>query len=213
MPFSWDPSYGARVGVLPLGGGQARWVDVPISYVFHGTNAWREGDEVVMDLSVQRTMFKAGGDEGSAGLQRWRVGTGGEALTFSADVVSDRPIDLPTIDRRVTGRRHRHAYYVPTRDALGGFEFGGVVRLDASTGATEEWDPGELEAGGEPLFVPRPGGSADDDGWLLVYVYDKTRDSSDLVVLDASALPAGPVARVHLPRRVPFGFHGSWLPA
>jgi carotenoid cleavage dioxygenase len=32
-------------------------------------------------------------------------------------------------------------------------------------------------------------------------------------ILDATDIGAGPVATVHLPRRVPFGFHGSWLPA
>ena len=33
----------------------------------------------------------------------------------------------------------------------------------------------------------------------------------DLVILDASAPGSDPVARIHLPQRVPFGFHGSWI--
>ncbi len=43
------------------------------------------------------------------------------------------------------------------------------------------------------------------------FVYDPTRDSSDLVVLDASDMAAEPIATVRLPRRVPFGFHGNWV--
>lgn len=213
MPFSWDPTYGARVGVLPLAGGAARWTDIPLCYVFHGTNAWRDGDDVVVDVSVQRTMFKEGGDEGSAGLQRWRVGTGRSALTFTQDVIIDRNIDLPTIDRSRTGRAHRYGYYVVTREDGDDVEFGGVVRVDALTGRSVEWDPGLEQAGGEPLFVPRSDGLSEDDGWVLVFVFDKTRGSSDLVILDAGDVSAGPVARVHLPRRVPFGFHGWWLGA
>lgn len=212
MPFRWQESYGSRVGVMPLGGGDARWVDVPTCYVFHGTNAWREGDDVVVDLSVLGTMFREGGDEGSRGLQRWRIGTAGASLTFGANVITERQIDLPTIDRRLTGRSHRYGYYVPTRDELGGFEFGGVVRVDARSGETDHWDPGVNEAGSEPLFVPRPGGTSDEDGWVVVFVYDKSRNTSDLAVLDASNVAAGPIARVHLPRRVPFGFHGWWMP-
>jgi carotenoid cleavage dioxygenase len=44
-------------------------------------------------------------------------------------------------------------------------------------------------------------------------VYDSARDTSQLLVLDATDLAAGPVARVMLPRRVPHGFHGTWAPA
>jgi carotenoid cleavage dioxygenase-like enzyme len=213
MPFVWDPSHGSRVGVMPLGGGGTRWVDVPSCYVFHGTNAWREGDDVVVDLSVQRTMFKPGGDEGSAGLQRWRIATGGSALRFGSEVVVDRPIDLPTIDRRRTGRSHRYGYYVPTREEGDDVVFGGIVRVDARTGATSEWVPGPDEAGAEPLFVPRPGGTADDDGWVLAFVFSRSQGTSDLAVFDAADVARGPVARVHLPQRVPFGFHGCWLPS
>ena len=41
---------------------------------------------------------------------------------------------------------------------------------------------------------------------------DAGRDGSDLVILDASDFTASPVATVALPQRVPFGFHGSWVP-
>ncbi len=213
LPFRWDPSYGARIGVLPLDGpaSTVRWVEIPPVYVFHGTNAFRDGDDVVVDVSVQRTMFKEGGDEGSDGLHRWRIGTGGPSLTFTDTKLTDRQIDLPTIDRRVTGRPHRYAYYVPTRDEFGGFEFGGVVRWDAVRLEATVWEPGDGVAGGEPLFVPD--GPGEDDGWVLLFTYDKARDASDLVVLDASDVAAGPVARVRLPRRVPFGFHGCWVPS
>lgn len=43
------------------------------------------------------------------------------------------------------------------------------------------------------------------------YVYDAAEARSDLVLLDAGTLDA--VAAVHLPDRVPHGFHGNWVPA
>ena len=54
---------------------------------------------------------------------------------------------------------------------------------------------------------------ADGEGWVMSYVYDRATDRSEVHVLDASDIAAGPVATVKLPRRVPFGFHGSWMPA
>ena len=43
--------------------------------------------------------------------------------------------------------------------------------------------------------------------------YDRTSDSSDLVIYDAHAFSAKPEARIHLPVRIPFGFHGAYLDA
>jgi len=63
------------------------------------------------------------------------------------------------------------------------------------------------------VFAPDPYGTAEDYGWLLNIVYDDQQDSSYLVVLDARDVAAGPVATVHLPRRVPFGFHANWFAA
>jgi carotenoid cleavage dioxygenase len=63
----------------------------------------------------------------------------------------------------------------------------------------------------EPVFVPRSADATEDDGWVLAYVHDEARDACDIVVLDAQDFSAPPVATVHLPVRVPFGFHGNWI--
>jgi carotenoid cleavage dioxygenase len=62
------------------------------------------------------------------------------------------------------------------------------------------------------VFVPASASAAEDEGWVLTYVYDEARDASSLVVLDATGFDKPPVASVTLPQRVPFGFHGSWIP-
>ena len=60
------------------------------------------------------------------------------------------------------------------------------------------------------MFVPTAGDAAEDDGVLIGYVYDGDRDASDLLFLDAGTLETA--AAVHLPARVPYGFHGNWVP-
>jgi carotenoid cleavage dioxygenase len=62
------------------------------------------------------------------------------------------------------------------------------------------------------VFVPARPDAAEDDGFVLAYVYDAERNGSDVVILHAQDFESGPVATVHLPERVPYGFHGSWLP-
>lgn len=49
------------------------------------------------------------------------------------------------------------------------------------------------------------------DGWLLVCIYRRATDTSELVILDGSNVEGEPIATVHLPRRIPAGFHGAWL--
>jgi carotenoid cleavage dioxygenase len=58
-PFSWEPDYGARLGVLPLGGdaSEIRWVEIDPCYVFHELNAYRAGDEIVIDVCRHDRMF------------------------------------------------------------------------------------------------------------------------------------------------------------
>ncbi len=62
------------------------------------------------------------------------------------------------------------------------------------------------------MFASAAASGAEDEGWILTYVYDASRDKSDLVIIDATEFEKGPIARVHLPGRVPNGFHGSWIP-
>ena len=45
----------------------------------------------------------------------------------------------------------------------------------------------------------------------MTYVHDETTDTSHLTILDASNMAADAVAEIHLPRRIPTGFHGSWI--
>ena len=57
-----------------------------------------------------------------------------------------------------------------------------------------------------------PTGPAEGEGVIMTYVYDKAENSSSLVVLDARDVAAGPLARVKMPQRVPYGFHATWIP-
>ena len=66
--------------------------------------------------------------------------------------------------------------------------------------------------GAEPLLVPKDGSTDEGVGWVLVCVNDRGGGPAELVVLDGEDLAAEPVARIHLPRRVPDGFHGNWVP-
>ncbi|HEY8516155.1 MAG TPA: carotenoid oxygenase family protein [Candidatus Binatia bacterium] len=213
-PFSWYPEYGARIGVMPLGGegSEIRWVEIPECYVYHEVNAYRDGDEIVLDVCRHDYMF-AGERFGEAPLHvhRWRIGTAGEQLTFRDERVTELSLELPTHDRRFTGRPHRYGWFVVSEDHPLTLNFSGTAMIDYRTGDLRVWDPGPNRHAAEAFFVP--GGPGEGEGWLLTFVYDRASDTSDLVILDAQRVERGPVAEVRLPRRVPYGFHAVWVPA
>ena len=86
-----------------------------------------------------------------------------------------------------------------------------IIKNDIVTGAEQAHYLGAGQVSGEAVFVPSRHPSCEDDGWLITIVHDLTRPAAALVILDASAPAARPVATVHLPRRVPFGYHGEWI--
>jgi carotenoid cleavage dioxygenase-like enzyme len=91
--------------------------------------------------------------------------------------------------------------------------FGGLIKHDYDTGTREVWNSGPNVHAGEWLFVPSGSDRSDDAGYLLTYDYDDANDRSHLLIVDATAVKAGPVARIALPQRVPYGFHAAWVTA
>lgn len=213
LPYSWNPDYGARVGLLPREGGadDVRWFDVEPCYVFHPLNAYDTPDgNVVVDHVRHPRMFdrdRLGPNEGPARLERWTIDTSsGKVIEETLD---DHPQEFPRHDERILARKHRYGYGATFGRAA---EAGVALKHDLDRGITEEHDYGPGRQTGELVFVPRGDDAAEDDGWLLSIVYDRPTDSSQLVVLHAQDFTGDPVAVVQLPQRVPFGFHGNWVP-
>ncbi len=214
MPYVWTPKYGSRLGVMPLGGpaSSIRWVEIEPCYVFHGMNAWREGNDVVLDVCRMDKVFQGHNGLGPPSyLHRWRIDTSGPALTFHDEVRSDLAADLPSIDRRYAGRAYRHGWRVEAPPANDNVVLTGAVHIDAKTGTETRWDPGPQHSSGEWLFVAT--GPDEGEGVVMTYTYDQATATSALVVLDARDVGAGPMARITLPQRVPYGFHATWVPA
>jgi carotenoid cleavage dioxygenase len=217
LPFHWDSHAEARIGILDRGadGIGVRWAALDPCYAFHVMNAFDDGPAVVLDVCRYERMFDtAEGDLiGSVlpTLERWRVDpTRGTVETTQLD---DRTVELPRIDDTLAGRPYRYGYCTEISREGGSDSFDALVQYDLRRDTAERWVPGPELSPGEPVFVRDPDGRADDEGWVLSVVYDAGRDASDVVVLDASSFGGAPEAVIHLPSRVPFGFHGSWIPA
>ena len=144
-------------------------------------------------------------------LHRWTfdLETGG----VSEEQLDDRSHAFPRVADDKVGLDYRYAYMVqPRSDSADDVTSPGVIaKWDNRSGSATAHDLGATAFPDEPVFV-RAGDRSEDEGYVMSYVYDRSRDSSDLVILDAADITAAPLAVVHLPRRVPHGFHGSFIP-
>ena len=217
FPYLWNPDHQARVGLVPREGEGAdvTWFEFEPCYVFHPLNAHDDGDRVVLDVVRHPKMFdrdQLGPNDGPPNLWRWTLDRPSGKTT--EEQLDDLPIEFPRVDERRVGRAHRYGWAtgLGVEDEDMTFDGAGLVRYDTTTGNREVVDFGPDRHPGEVVFVPRTADAAEDDGWYLTLVHDDGTDRSELVVLDASAPGEGPVARVHLPTRVPLGFHGNWVP-
>jgi carotenoid cleavage dioxygenase-like enzyme len=220
--FTWEPERGTRLGVMPRTGGNAdvRWFETDPCYVFHPMNAYDDGDTIVLDVArYNRLDFMRPAaardpgyrDDNVARMHRWRIDR-------AAGVVRSTPLDdfvaeFPRVDERRVGRRHRFGYAAAREraDAEGARPlFTAVRRYDLERGTTTTRHFGAGNGVGEPVFVPRHAGAGEDDGWVLVLAYDQARNASEFLILDAADVAGEPAARIRLPHRVPYGFHGNW---
>lgn len=211
MPYRWEPDKPARVGVMPRDGGPAdiRWFEVPQCYVFHPLNAFDDDDRLVLDVVAHPSVFAAGPKMfDPPTLDRWTIDLGAGRVT--TERLDDQPQEFPRVDERLIGRPHRFGYSVGSVATNEGSTPAALLRHDLHTGQIRRVTFADDGEPGEFVFVPSSSTAAEDDGVVMGFVYHRSTDRSDLVLLDARTLETAAV--VHLPCRVPHGFHGNWVP-
>ena len=211
----WAPDNGTRVGVLPRegSGSDTRWFEIPNCYVVHFMNAWEEGNKIMVDGCRFEQMDFGTGDasipDPESFLTRFTIDL--DAGTVNQERLGELPGDFPRVRAEIEGEKHRYGVAATfARTAPLGPRVDSVTLYDFVDGSerTHQYRDGEVT--GEPVFAPDPSGTAENDGWIVSMVSDTGGAHTDLVILDAHEMTE--TARVHMPRRVPFGFHGNWLP-
>ncbi|MEA5619181.1 carotenoid oxygenase family protein [Cronbergia sp. UHCC 0137] len=204
----------SRFGIIPRHGDNSniRWFESPSCYVFHTLNAYEEGEEVVLiACRMSSTSVLAGSDVPDADiprLHRWRFNLSTGAI--QEEMLDQTPGEFPRVNENLLGRKTQYGYVGKMANSpLPLFE--GVIKYDLSNGKSQTHQFGQGRYSGESVFAPRPGATTEDEGWLVTFVYNENTQTSELVVINAQDMTSEPVARVIIPQRVPYGFHGAWV--
>ena len=217
-----------RFAVVPRHGqaSEIRWFTAKPAYMLHVVNAWEEGDEVVMLGTPYRLHPGADGQPDAERLEKtirlrqrdfllyeWR-------FNLKTGQTQERVIDdalnteFPVINGAYQGRKNRYSYHVLFPQG-GNAEprFPGLVKYDLGTGGYVAFSAGPRYFYNEPGFAPRDNSQSEDDGYLVGLVWNPVDERSEIQIFDCKGarLAEGPVARILLPRRVPHGFHATFV--
>ncbi|HEX8538634.1 MAG TPA: carotenoid oxygenase family protein [Cystobacter sp.] len=221
--LEWRPELGTEVLVVPIDAPTqvARFPAEPF-FAWHFGNAFEDAGRLQVDYVrypdfgtnqwLAEQLHGWASTDAQGRLHRATLDV--KAGTFHSEQLSDRRCEFPGVTPLRAGARHRYTYLAAHSgpDTWRGPQ-DVLVKVDMETGAETVVTLGAGHHPSEPIFVPRAGGSAEDEGWLLVQTYDATSDRTYVAVLDAKAPEAGPVARAWLEHAFPLTFHGTWVTA
>jgi len=217
FPFSWNNDHQARIGLLnrKTNDGVVKWFNIDPCYFFHTVNAYEDQQgNVMVDAMRYQKLFDVDRNgpftEFPPMLTRWSLNLStGNASELQLD---DLPAEFPRMHPDLNGKFNRYGYSLGTGSGPKP-DFGRVIKYDFAKNIHEVYELDKGKEGAEPVFIPSENQKSEDEGYLMTYIYDKASDKSDLVIFNAQNIKSGPIAQIKLPQRVPFGFHGSWVPA
>jgi len=199
-----------------------RWFEAAPTYVLHWTNAYEDGDEVVLegyfqDKPMPDPLEEAGEyshmmayvDEHSfqSRLHRWRFNLAtGETRE---ERLSDRIVEFGMINPAFAMRPSRYVWSTTTRP--GWFLFNGFVRHDTRTGEEDVYRLPEGVYASESPIVPKKGATREDEAYLVTFLIDENSGSSHCAILDAGDIAKGPICRMALPHKISSGVHSTWV--
>ena len=217
--YEWQPERGTKFRAVNRKDGTVTTLETSAFFVFHTVNAFEEDGKIVIDLAgysdpgiVTEFFFdhllKSGlGRKSAANLLRFTLDLNNRRVG-SQVICGEETFELPRINRNVAGKPYQYAYGLGMPDSPGADFFTRILKIDVNQGTSISWHETEAYPG-EPVFVARPGGTGEDDGCILSFVFDGRTKTSFLLILDAKTLDE--LARAVLPHHVPFGLHGIFV--
>lgn len=219
--FNWHPGTPMRAIAFDKDDWSQRhdW-ELPPGFLFHFGGAWEEADGTIhLDAALaDNAEFAFDGayrvmrgepspdSDTQSRLTRVTLSPGGRT---NMHAFQGTFAEFPQIDPRHIGQRRKYSWHVGWPSGAGEVS-DRIVRRDLESGAMDACVYDDGIAVEEALFIPRQGGSAEGDGWLIHTALNINEQAMELHILDAMDLSAGPVGSWRLPYAAPLGFHGCW---
>ncbi len=191
-------------------------LETQAGFVFHHANAFEENGKIYLDSICYDSIPQVQKDADYRDVdfatlapgQLWRFTLDLEQRTTDSQLLLSRCCEFPEVHPDYVGRSYHYLFMGVAEEKEGNAPLQGILKLDLTTGTQKSWSAAPNGFVSEPVFVPHPQSSQEDEGWLLTLVYNGDRHRSELVILDPSNLNL--LAKLNLKHHIPYGLHGNW---
>jgi len=191
--------------------------DAPDGFVFHHLNAWEKDEKVFVEsihypdfpeVGPKEDFLKMNFDLIPAGiLSRCEINLSSQKVVTTR--FSEQCCEFAMVNPLSLGLPARYSWMAVADRAKGYAPLQAIKKLDLLNSEECIWNAAPRGFVSEPLMIPRPGSSIEDDGWVLVLIWNGERCGTDLIILKANDLSEKAV--IELPISIPHGLHGSWV--
>ena len=223
--FDWKPEEPCKFWIIDKENGEVlRTMETDSFFFLHHINAYLESEEsMVVDMVTYKDpailgalyldKLRAGGPIPVPLIRRFRLDLNNDVV--NSELLRDAFVELPRINTAFAGQYYQYFYgfggygSAPSGSSLPYDFANSLVKVDVTGGSTLIWQQDGCFPG-EPIFVPDPKGTEEDDGVLLSVVLDSEASKSFLLVVDARTMQE--MGRADLPHHVPFSLGGEFFP-
>ncbi len=219
--YTWRPQDGLKLLIVDKDDiSKQRWAQAPARAFYHTGAAWEESDGTIrLDAALYPEPILGSDGAGPQIRGEWTPSDANPDSDLTMIVVpksGDAELietglsgDFPQVDPRYHGLpRTVTAMVTGSTPQTPGFTSLALHNWD--TGHTDTFDFGPGAMVEEFLFVPKPGGAAEHESWLIGPVLDLSAKATQICVFDAARISDGPVCTWQAGYSWPLGFHGTW---
>ncbi len=208
--LTWQPELGTTIYILDKANGNiVNKIKNDAFWVFHFVNAYEnELGNITIDYVHYDELFSANDYQQDFHLARGNIDLQNSCYSYTK-LHADR-VEFPRMNERYYSKSYQYAYLAKfSKEAI---TSQCLMKYDFHNNKAHYHDFGDDIEIDEPLFVPRLNSTIEDEGYILLFSYQRSTDSSSLIILDAQNVANAPIATMQMPRRVPHGLHGNWMP-
>ena len=199
-------------------GESPKTVDAPKGFVFHHLNAWEENEKINIE-SIFYDDFPSIGPEDNFRkidfdllpegiLKRCEINP--NKNTFTCSTLSKQCCEFAMVNPHFEGLKSRFSWMATAENKEGNGPLQAIKKFDSLKEEEISWSAAPRGFVSEPIFIPsQESKSEEDNGWVVVLVWNSIRSGTDLIILDSKDLTEKAILEV--PISIPHGLHGSWV--